>query len=372
MNKKIVLSSNTSWSVYNFRLNLARELKKQGYKVVIVAPYDKYTEKLKKEFEYYDIWMNNKGTNPIEDIKTMIDFYRLYKKIKPDVALHYTIKPNIYGTIVCSLLGINTINNIAGLGTVFIRQSFITKVVKWLYKYSQRKATKVFFQNSDDYELFIKESLVEKNKCDLLPGSGVDTNRFTPLEYKKKDNKFKFLLIARMLWDKGIGEYVEAAKIIKSKYKNVEFQLLGPLDVVNPNVVSREQMQKWVDKGIVKYMGATDNVREYIKKADCVVLPSFYREGVPRVLLESASMAKPIITTDSVGCKEVVDDGVNGFLCKPKDPQDLAEKMEKMLKLNEEERKKMGMAGRMKVLKQFDEKIVINKYLEVIKTIFEN
>lgn len=372
MNKKIVISSNTSWSIYNFRLNLARELKNQGYEVFIVAPYDKYTERLKEEFEYHNIWMNNKGTNPIEDMKTTMEFYKLYKKIQPDIVLNYTIKPNIYGTIACSLLGIKTINNIAGLGTLFIKENFVTKIAKWLYKYSQRKADKIFFQNRDDKELFINEGLVKKNKCDVLPGSGVDAKKFVPLEDENKDNKFRFLLIARMLWDKGIGEYVEAAKIIKSKYKNVEFQLLGPLDVVNPTAITKEQMNIWVDEGLVKYLGVTDDVREFIKKADCIVLPSSYREGTPRTLLESASMAKPIITTDSVGCRDVVDDGVNGFLCKPKNANDLANKMEKMLKLSYEERKTMGEAGRIKMINEFDEKIVINKYLETIKTILKN
>ena len=363
---KIIIVSNTSWSLFNFRFQLARSIKQNGYEVVLVAPHDEYSDRLSEEFEYHDIYMNNKGTNPKEDIKTTIDFYKLYKKIKPDVVLHYTIKPNIYGTIACSLLGIKTINNIAGLGTLFIKQNFVTKIAKWLYKYSQDKADKIFFQNKDDFDMFTGEKLVDKNKCDILPGSGVDTKKFLPVECKKVDEVFRFLLVARMLWDKGIGEYIEASKIIKNKYKNVKFQMLGFLDVENNSAVSKEQMKEWVDAGYVNYLGVSDNVKEEIAKIECVVLPSFYREGTPRILLESASMAKPIITTDNVGCRDVVDDGVNGYLCEVRNAEDLADKMKMMLGLSESGRIQMGKKGREKMVREFDESIVIGKYLEVI------
>ena len=372
MIKKITIVSNTSWSLFNFRLGIARNLKENGYEVVLIAPYDEYSQRLEEEFEYHDVYMNNKGTNPKEDIKTTMEFYKLYKKIKPDVVLHYTIKPNIYGTIACSLLGIKTVNNIAGLGTLFIKQNFVTKIAKWLYKYSQSKSDKIFFQNSDDYEMFTGEGLVEKAKCDVLPGSGVDTSKFVPIEHIKEDDKFRFLLIARMLWDKGVGEYVEAAKIIKPKYPHVEFQLLGFLDVINKSAISKDQMQEWVDAGYVNYLGISDNVKDEIAKVDCVVLPSFYREGTPRILLESASMAKPIITTDNVGCRDVVDDVINGYLCEVRNAQDLANKMEMMLTIDENDRIIMGQYGRKKMVKEFDETIVINKYLETIKLLEGN
>ncbi|HIM74590.1 MAG TPA: glycosyltransferase family 1 protein [Campylobacterales bacterium] len=366
---KIIIVSNTSWSIFNFRLELARSIKQNGYEVTLVAPYDEYSDRLGKEFEYHDIYMNNKGTNPKEDIKTTIEFYKLYKKIKPDVVLHYTIKPNIYGTIACNMLGIRTINNIAGLGTLFVKQNFDTKIAKWLYKYSQSKADKIFFQNRDDFDMFTGENLVDKRKCDILPGSGVDTYRFTPVSYKKEDEVFRFLLVARMLWDKGIGEYVEASKIIKSKYKNIEFQMLGFLDVENNSAVSKEQMQESVGAGFVNYLGISDNVKEEIAKVDCIVLPSFYREGTPRILLESASMAKPIITTNNVGCRDVVDDGVNGYLCEIRNAQDLANKMETLLSLSESERIEMGKRGREKMILEFDESIVIGKYLITLKNL---
>ena len=362
---KIIIVSNTSWSLFNFRFELARSIKKNGYEVVLVAPCDEYSDRLSKEFEYHDIYMNNKGTNPKEDIKTTLAFYNLYKQIKPNVVLHYTIKPNIYGTIACSLLGIKTINNIAGLGTLFVKEDFIAKIAKILYRFSQSKASHVFFQNNDDLIQFTKERLVTKEKCDVLPGSGIDTMKYLPRE-KKQSDKTIFLLIARMLWEKGIGEYVEAARIIKKKYKNIEFQLLGFLDVENRSAISREQMQEWVDEGIVNYLGVTDDVPSFIAKADCIVLPSFYREGTPRTLLESASMAKPIITTDNVGCRDVVDDGVNGYLCQVRNSKDLVNKIEKFLSLNDEEKYLMGQKSREKMIAQYDESIVIDKYLKAI------
>jgi glycosyltransferase involved in cell wall biosynthesis len=364
--KKVIIVSNTSWSLFNFRLRLARHLQLNGYAVVLIAPYDEYSDTLCEEFEYHNINLDNKGTNPKEDIKTVVGFYKLYKKIKPDIVLHFTIKPNIYGTIACSLLGIKSINNIAGLGTLFIKQNFITKIAMYLYKYSQRKADKIFFQNKDDFDMFTSEGLVDKVKSDILPGSGVDINRFIPIESKRKDSTFRFLLIARMLWDKGVGEYVEAAKIIKDKYSNVEFQLLGFLDVENNSAISKIQMQEWVDSGNIVYLGVSDNVKKEICQADCIVLPSFYREGTPRILLESASMEKPLITTDNVGCRDVVDDGINGFLCQVRSGKDLARKMEAMISLSKSEIKTMGRKGRSKMIVEFDEKIVIDKYLSSI------
>jgi glycosyltransferase involved in cell wall biosynthesis len=305
----------------------------------------------------------------LEDFKTLIEFYKLYKKIKPDIILNFTIKPNIYSTLAGSFFNIKCVNNISGLGTLFINQNLATKIAKFLYKFSQKKAYKVFFQNKDDLNLFVKENLIDRNKCDLLPGSGVDIEKFKPLKIKKKDNIFRFLLIARMLWDKGIGEYIEAARIIKQKYRDVEFLLLGAVGVDNPSAISLKQIKKWENEGIIKYLGVSDNVKLEIAKADCIVLPSFYREGVPRVLLEAAAMEKPIITTNNVGCKEVVDDGLNGFLCEVKNAKDLADKMEKMLNLSEKERIKMGKKGREKIIREFDEKIVIEKYLKVIKEV---
>ncbi|NQY54541.1 MAG: glycosyltransferase family 4 protein [Campylobacteraceae bacterium] len=368
MKKKIAIVVNNSWYAWNMRANLGFAFQKEGYEVVFISPCDAYSEKIKEHFFYEDININSKGTNPFEDLKTIYNFYKIYKEVKADIILHYNIKPNIYGTIAASMLNIPTINNIAGLGTLFIKQNFITKIAKWLYKFSQKRASKVFFQNNDDFKIFVDEKLVEKNKCDILPGSGVDINKFMPIE-KDEDGIFRFLIVSRMLWAKGIEEYVEAAKIINKKYNNIEFQLLGHLDVDSPTAISKEQMDIWVNEGIVNYLGISDNVKYEISKVDCMVLPSYYREGTPRSLLESASMEKPIITTDNVGCRDVVDDGINGYLCEIKNAKDLASKMEMMISMTSDKRKDMGKSGRKKIVKEFDEKIVIKKYLQSIKEI---
>ena len=369
--KKMIISINTSWNIINFRMGLLKAFQKEGYAIIVVAPKDKYSELFEGyNFQYYDIKINNKGSNPVEDIKLTVEYYKLFKEIQPDVILNYTIKPNIYGTIAANLLNIKTINNIAGLGTLFVSENIVTKIAKHLYKYSQSKATHIFFQNNDDFKLFTDEKLVDKAKCGILPGSGVDTNLFKPIEIQRNDDKIVFLLIARMLWDKGIKEYVESARIIKNKYPNVEFQLLGFLDVKNKSAISKKQMNLWINEGVVNYLGISDNVKVEISQADCIVLPSFYREGTPRTLLESASMAKPIITTNNVGCRDVVDDGINGFICEVKNSNSLSECIERMIKLSKENRNIMGQKGREKIIKEFDEKIVIKKYLTTISKEF--
>jgi glycosyltransferase involved in cell wall biosynthesis len=370
LNKKILISINTSWNIINFRLGLLQSLQKEGFKIIVLAPKDKYSELFDSyDFEYHDIEMNNKGTNPIEDIKLTISYYKLLKEIKPDLMLNYTIKPNVYGTIAANLLNIPTINNIAGLGTLFVNENFITKIAKYLYKYSQDKASKVFFQNNEDFDLFTSSKLVDAKKSDILPGSGVNTDKFKPIEKTKNLEKIVFLLISRMLWDKGVGEYVEAARILTKKYPNVEFQLLGFLDVINNSAILKEQMDMWIEEGVINYLGTSDNVQNEISNSDCIVLPSFYREGTPRTLLESASMAKPIVTTNNIGCKDVVNDGETGYLCKIKDSVDLGSKLELIINMSEEDRIIMGQKGRKKIIEEYDEQIVINKYLKAIKEI---
>ena len=364
--KKVILVSNTAWSIFNFRSGLMKKLDKEGFKVISIAPFDEYAHKI--PYEYHEIKMNNKGTNPFEDFVLFLRFFLLYRKLKPDVILHFTPKPNIYGTLAAKLLKKPCINNVAGLGTVFIQESLVTKIVRTLYSISQKSAQKIFFQNREDQVIFQNFGIFENT--DLLPGSGIDTKRFSPQEKKSNNNYFAFLLHSRLIWDKGVGEFVEAARKIKRKNPDVKFQILGFLDVENTSAISKEQMDKWVDEGVIDYLGAVIDVREYIANSDCIVLPSYYREGIPRALLEAASMEKPIITTKNVGCKDVVDDGINGFLYEKKSVDDLVDKMKKMLLLTLKERNEMGIKGREKVVREFDEQIVIRKYFEAIEKIF--
>jgi len=312
--------------------------------------------------------MDNKGLNPISDLLMKIRLSGLYGEINPDLILHYTIKPVIYGSLAATKLGIPFVNNITGLGTAFIKQNWVTWLVKQLYRRSQKKADFVFFQNAEDKELFSRGKLIPENvPQEVIPGTGIDTDHFQLSPYPAK-NPVTFLLIARMLWDKGVGEFVEAARQIKTEFSDVRFQFLGFLDVRNRTAISHEQMQIWEEQGVIDYLGETDDVRPYIADVDCVVLPS-YREGLPRTLLEAAAMGRPIIATDVTGCREVVDHGVNGYLCKARDANDLAEKMKDMIKLSINERQEMGLRGWEKVEKEFEENFFVEKIVNRIESV---
>lgn len=367
--KTIAIVINTSWNIYNFRLGLLKSLQKEGFHIVAIAPHDDYSEKLEAlEFEYHNININNKGTNPFEDMKLIWAFYRLYKNVKPDVLLHYTIKPNIYGAIAARLAGVPVISNISGLGTIFLNHSLSSKIARLLYSVALKFPAKVFFQNEEDRALFIESKLVAKYKADLLPGSGIDTVKFSPHDNDQISSPISFLFIARLVKDKGLVEYVDAARILKVKYPSVQFNILGAYYPGNPTAITQGEMTTWVQEDLVNYLGTSNDVPSIITQTDCVVLPS-YREGLSRVLLEAASMAKPIVTTDVPGCRDVVDDGVNGFLCKVKDAKNLALQMGKMIKLEPNQRIEMGKKGRGKVVKEFDEAMVIEKYQSAIRDI---
>ena len=370
--KKVVIVLNTTWNLVNFRSGLIQALIDQGHEVIAVAPPDEYVPMLLSlGCRYVPVAMDTQGTRPGRDLLLLWRLIRLMRSERPNVFLGYTVKPNVYGSIAAHMLRIPVINNIAGLGAVFIKDGLLVRVVRWLYRSALRRSAKVFFQNDDDRQLFISGGLVREEVTDLLPGSGIDLNRFKPwlknIGHEDR-SKFRFLLIARMLRDKGVVEYVEAARLLRQRWPLAEFCLLGFLDVQNPTAISHIEMDAWVAEGIVNYLGVSDDVRTHLVRADCVVLPS-YREGTPRTLLEAAAMARPIITTDAVGCREVVDDGVNGYLCKVRDAEDLSAKMELMLSLSPEQRSEMGQQGRAKMVAMFDEQIVIGKYLAAIEEI---
>jgi glycosyltransferase involved in cell wall biosynthesis len=287
------------------------------------------------------------------------------RAIRPNIYLGFTAKPNIYGSLAAHSLGIPVINNVSGLGTAFIKPGLLTRIVSGLYRLAFHRSATVFFQNRDDLDLFIAARIVRPDRAKLLPGSGIDVRTFLPV-HAPGGGKFVFLLIARMLWDKGVGEYVDAARQVRAKAPDVRFQLLGFVDVANRTAVSRAQVDSWVADGLVEYLGHANDVRPHIAKAGCVVLPS-YREGLPRVLLEGAAMAKPLITTDVPGCREVVKDGSNGFLCTVRDSGSLADAMLRMLRMPDAERRAMGEAGRRKVETEFDESIVVGRYVDAMR-----
>jgi len=373
MSRKIVIALNTAWNLVNFRAGLIRALVAQGYEVVAVAPNDAYASRLAElGCRFVALPMDNKGTHPGRDLLLFFRFLNLLRRERPEVFLGYTIKPNVYGSLAAHVLGIPVVNNIAGLGTAFIRNNWLTRLVRLLYKTAFSRSHHVFFQNNEDLQMFVDQRLVSVDQVSRLPGSGIDLGVFHYVPMLSLENRsFCFLLVARLLWDKGVGEYVEAARMVRRKYPAIRFQLLGFLDVKNQTAVSSAQMDDWVNEGVVEYLGVADDVKPYLAAADCVVLPS-YREGVPRSLLEAAAIGRPIVTTDAVGCRDAVDDGVNGLRCRVRDAIDLAEKMQSIVEMPPSERELMGNVGRKKMELEFDEKIVIDRYLRVTGDIVLN
>lgn len=368
--KSIVICSNTAWNLWNFRQNLIRALVSLGHDVIAVAPFDAFAPRLKElGCRFIDIPMDNGGTNPVADLALYWRFRRLFRQERPEVFLGYTVKPNVFGSLAAHASGVKVINNIAGLGAVFIRRSLVTRIVEFLYRRALRKSAWVFFQNEDDRHQFIESHLVAAAKTECLPGSGIDLVEYpyvAPVPIAGR--KFRFLLVARMLWDKGVGEFVEAAGNLRAEFPSAEWCLLGATDVANPAAIARTQLDEWISSGVVRYLGVREDVRDELAKADCVVLPS-YREGTPRSLLEAAATGRPVIATDAIGCREVVDDGVNGLLCELRSASSLAGKMRAMLTMEDAQRVGMGRAGRMKMEREFDVALIVERYTEAIARI---
>jgi glycosyltransferase involved in cell wall biosynthesis len=362
---KIAIVLNTSWNVYNFRMNFIRTLQAEGHEIHTIAPHDDYTNHLTQAgCSHHNVRMDSRGANPIKDFALTVELFTIYRKIKPDVILHFTIKPNVYGTLAAALLRIPVINNVCGLGTVFLKKNLVSAIAMLLYKLSFRFARKIYFQNPDDLHLFVSRKLVKKEIVDILPGSGIDLKRFQPMEFSR-NRDFTFLLISRLITDKGIIEYIDAVKKLKAEGITARFQILGSLDPEHKRGIQPEVVEGWVKSRYVEYLGHTDDVRKFIENADCIVLPS-YREGTPRTLLEAASSARPIVATNVPGCNHVVQHNYNGLLCKLKDSKDLADKMRQMTELKEETLKQFGLNGRLKMEEEYSESLVINKYLSAL------
>jgi glycosyltransferase involved in cell wall biosynthesis len=378
---KVLIALNSAWNLLNFRSGLINALLVHGHQVVLAAPADEHVLALEGlGVRFVDLPVRAHGTNPLADLVLLWRFLRLLQLERPDVLLTYTAKPNVYGGLAGRWMKIPVLNNIAGLGSVFIKGGWLTRVLTILYRFALNRSQRVFFQNPDDYEQFVEMGLVRVEQTVVLPGSGVDLQRFTPVplpclslanEVKdqiKTERRFVFLLVARLLKDKGVYEFVEAARLLKSSYPWAEFILLGFKDAQNPNGVAEEHLASWQANGWVTYWGSSADVREHLALADCVVLPS-YREGTPRTLLEAAAMGRPLVATDVPGCREVVRHGLNGFLCQPRDSQDLADQMQAILQMPAAMLAQMGRASRQLVEERFDEKLVIDAYLQVLDEI---
>ncbi|MDB2543612.1 glycosyltransferase family 4 protein [Woeseiaceae bacterium] len=366
-NLKIVLCANSSWYIYNFRKNTINEFLKKGHEVFVVAPNDKYTKYFTDlGAKHVGFNLNPISTNPFKEIMVIFSLIIIYIKMRPDFVMNFTPKMNIYSTIAAIFIRAKIVNNISGLGEAFSKNSAFSSFVSQLYRFTQRFAIKVFFQNKNDMNRLIEAKIVTKDRCDYLPGSGVDLERFKIVS-APNDEVIRFVIVSRMLYDKGVALLAEAAKYCKNKYgTSVEFNAVGFIDDVNPRAVPRKILNEWTSKGFLIYKGALEDVRPEIAISDCVVLPSVYPEGTPRSLLEAAAMGKPIITTDMPGCSSTVDHGINGFLCQPNSLNDLIVNLEKLIKMSHSDRCKMGFKSRELVVNRFDERIVIKKYLNCL------
>jgi glycosyltransferase involved in cell wall biosynthesis len=363
--RTIVLSANSDWNIANFRAGLIRGLQDGGYNPVVIAPQDPAADSRMRELgvERIPISIERSGLNPWADLRLLHQYRKLLQKLRPAAYLGYTIKPNIYGSRAAGSLGIPAIPNVSGLGTAFMHDGPLQQVVVRLYRLGFRRAPVVFFQNSEDRDLFVARRLIGEGQARLLPGSGVDLDRFAPAP--QHNGPPTFLLVGRLLRDKGVYEFVEAARSLRSIVPSARFQLLGPIDEGNRSAISSDQVGGWVAEGLVEYLGTTDDVRPFIAQATAVVLPS-YREGLPRSLLEAAAMERPLVATDAPGCREVVEDGVNGYDCAVRDVQSLASAMQRLAGASPEQRLALGRAGRRKVEERFSEKFVVQAYLDVL------
>lgn len=366
LTKTIVLSANSDWNIANFRAGLIRGIRGAGYQPVVIAPQDPFADSRmrKLDVERIPIEIERSGLNPLADLRLLAEYRRLLKRLRPAAYLGYTIKPNIYGSYAAVSLGIAAIPNVSGLGTAFIRNGPLQYLVTSLYRIGFSRAPVVFFQNGEDRELFTRRRIIRSDQGRVLPGSGIDLGRFTAAP--ASSGPAVFLFVGRLLRDKGVVEFVEAARSLRKILSGARFQLLGHFDEGNRTAISRSEVESWVADGDVEYLGAVDDVRPAIASSTAVVLPS-YREGLPRSLLEAGAMARPLIATDVPGCRDVVEHGVNGYLCAARDPQSLAGAMRWMAELPQAERLVMGETARRKVQDEFGEERVIRTYLEVLE-----
>ena len=369
--KTIALVANSTWNIHNFRLNLLDKFIGEGHDVIVIAPVDQYIEYKEKYPAVKHVALRSldrDSTNPLKDLVLITELTRKYKRLKPDLVIHFTNKPNIYGAIAARRAKIDSIAIVTGLGYAFIHNGFIKSVTTALYKYTSKYHKKFIFENIEDRELFENENIITKGQGISVKGCGVNTTYFHPYPNQEVNEAMVFTFVGRLLYDKGVKEFVEAARIIKLVHPKTQFWLVGELDPDNPATVEKDELIEWVDSDIVYYHGFQRDVRPFISKSDCVVLPS-YREAIPRTITEAMAMAKPVITTDTAGCREAVEVEVNGYLAKLRDANDLAESMQKIISLTEEERKSMGQAGRNIVMNQFDDRLIANHIYDIISKI---
>lgn len=364
MKKRILILSNHFITLYNFRKELIRKLVKEGHEIFISMPRSKENAFFADMgCKIIDTPVDRRGINPINDIGLILKYIKIMRQVKPDIIFSYTIKPNIYGSIASNLTRNKQINNITGTGATFLENNIISIIAKFLYKLSIKKSYKVFFQNKGDKDFFVANKMVKDNFA-VLPGSGVNLEEFTFCDLPS-EKEINFIFIGRIMKVKGIEEYLKCAKEIKSKYSNTNFYVAGFIEEEN----YKEIINDYHKKGIIKYIGFQKDIKSWIKKCHCTILPSHGGEGVPNVLLESAAMGRICIASNINGSKDVIEDGETGYLFEAGNARDLIDKVEKFLALNYEIKKRMGKSGKRKVEKEFDRNIIINAYLNEIEIV---
>jgi glycosyltransferase involved in cell wall biosynthesis len=365
----VLLSINASWNIVNFRAGLVAGLQQAGFQVAAIAPPDDFSPAVRDlGVDYHPIAMDKQGTSPLRDLALYARYRLLLSRLRPDIYLGFTIKPNIYGSLAAHALRIPVINNVAGLGVTFMQGGPLNRLVRTMYKTALGRSHHVFFQNPDDQAVFTGAGIVPEIKTSLLPGSGIDLSRFSPrFDSRAPGSGFTFLLVSRLLWAKGVGEYVAAARRLRARSPSLRFQIAGILEPGRSGAVPEADVRRWHEQGTIEYLGSLADVRPAIAAADCVVLPSYYPEGTPRSLLEAAALGRPLITCDVPGCREIVQDGVNGFLCRPRDVDDLAAAMGRMAALPSDSLMRMGQDSRLEAEQRFDEQIVVRRYLAAIE-----
>jgi glycosyltransferase involved in cell wall biosynthesis len=360
MKKILILSNHPSWT-YNLRKEIIEALIEEGYDVTIVVGYGKEIDYFKERgCSHIDVPFNRHGKNPFGELKLFNAYKKAINTVKPDIVLSYTIKPNLYGAYLCHKKGIPCIANITGLGTAVEYPGLMRDVLLKVYKFCFKDIYKVFFQNTMNRDLFLSNSIV-KNNYQLIPGSGVNTSKFGYLPFPDNDTT-EFVFVSRIMKEKGIDQYLDAAVYHKKKYPFTRFHICGFCEQDY-----EEKIRGLAEQGIIINHGMVSNVSDVLMQVQCLVLPTYYPEGMSNVLLESCSSGRPIITTDRPGCREIVDDGYNGFVVKEKDSKDLIEKIDKFINMPYDERVKMGENGRRKVQNEFERQIVVDCYIRAIK-----
>lgn len=366
VNVRILMTANAAWNVWHFRRAVVREMLSLGHTVTVLAPFDSSVSEIEAmgcRFVHLD--MDAKGVNPLSEFKLMRRMKRTFTAEAPHMILSYTIKNNIFGAFAAKSCGVPFVPNVTGLGTAFLSNPLIRYTAETLYRRAFDRLETVFFQNEDDRELFVARRMVKPSQAVLLPGSGIDLEHFSPVTYPQDDAAPVFLMVARLLRDKGVVEFVDAARLVKAAHPAARFQILGAIGSENRTAIPEHQVRAWVEEGVVEYLGTAPDVRPIISQASCIVLPS-YREGAPRTLIEAAAMARPVITTDVPGCRAIIDRDVSGLLCEVRSAASLAQAIERFLGLSRVERIAMGNAGRLKMSREYSEDLVVARYKEAL------